>query len=371
VFFPGTAVAADAQPVRLESGRERNGVDVTLAPVPTVTVTGTIVAPGAGMPPVQLYLQSLGPKAPVPLGMSGVSPALYSSAIGPDGAFKYTSVPPGRYRLAVRTTTAATSASTGRGSAGPMPRASESTSFLWGVSDFTVAGDDVTGLSVTLQPSLVVTGTIKFDASVPEPPRDPTTLRLLMTAGDGNLSMINGTAFGALPVPSATINPDGTFEFRGVVPGSYRFSITPLPAGWWIRSALIDGRDLVDLPLEVSGNSLNGLAVTLSDRRAELYGALQIADGAVASQYVVLAFPADRALWAPGSRWVRLARPATDGQFSIDNLPGGDYLVALLTGATSTDVERTDFLEQAARGAVPIRVAEGERKRQDFRVGAP
>jgi hypothetical protein len=366
IFFPGTAVSGHASVIRLAAGEERAGLDFALSLVPTVTVTGTISAPGIGMPPVQLLMQPLGPQVSMSPTSRGVVPSLYNSSIGADGAFKYTNVPPGPYRLSVRTT-APVPATAGAATAGPTRPPTEGDSILWGMTELTVTTDDITGLSIVLQPSLTITGRLRFDGSA-APPADPTTLRIGLVAGGGQ-SAINGTIFGFISVPPAIVRADGSFEFRNVVPGTYRLNVTPVPPGWTLRSAIVDGHDIVDLPLEVRGSDMTGLTVRFTDRSAELHGTIQMPAGDGALRYVVVLLPVDRTLWRPGSRWIRLARPTSEGAFSIEGLPGGDYLMALLTNATTTDLERTDFLEQAAAAAVRIRIGEGERVRQDLRVG--
>ena len=366
IFFPGTAVATEADLIRLASGDERSGLDIALTPVPTVTVTGAISAPGMAMPRVQLQLQPLGPRLSLSPTAMGATASLYDSNIGADGAFKYTSVPPGQYRLAVRTTTAVPVAP-GVATVGQTRPPAEGESILWAMTDFTVTTEDVSGLLLVLQPSLTISGRLQFDGSTP-PPADRTSLRIAIGTGSGQ-SVINGTVFGSLIVPPALVRADGSFEFRSVVPGTYRLSITPTPQGWTLRSAIIEGRDLVDLPLEVRGADMTGLTIRFTDRNAELHGTIQTSAGDAVSRYVVVTLPADRTLWRPGSRWIRLARPSGDGAFSIDGLPGGDYLLALLTNATTADLERTDFLEQAAPAAIRVRVDEGARVRQDLRVG--
>jgi len=366
IYFPGTAVAAEADIIRLASGDERSGLDIVLTPVPTVTVTGTISAPGMVMPPVQLFMQPLGPRLPGPPSMNGVTPALYDSNIGPSGSFKYTNVPPGQYRLGVRTT-APVRVTPGMATAGQTRPPLEGESLFWGAAEFTVTTEDVIGLSIAMQPSLTISGRLQFDGATPRP-TDLTTLRIGIGTGGGS-SAINGTIFGSIPVPPAIVRADGTFEFRNVVPGTYRLNITPMPQGWMLRSAIVDGRDVVDLPLEVRRSDMAGLMIRFSDRLAELSGTLQTAPTDPVSRYVVVLLPADRSLWRPGSRWIRLARPSSDGAFSIDNLPGGEYLIALLTNATTVDLEHTDFLDQAAQSAVRVRIGEGDRVRQDLRVG--
>ena len=63
---------------------------------------------------------------------------------------------------------------------------------------------------------------------------------------------------------------EGTYRFDGVGPGTYRVAGV-FPAGWSLRSAIVNGRDTLDAPLDVkAGQPVSDLILTLTDRPAEL-----------------------------------------------------------------------------------------------------
>jgi protocatechuate 3,4-dioxygenase beta subunit len=99
VFYPGTADAARAAPVRVESGEERRGVDFALMLVPTARVSGTIVdRNGQPLRNVSIALNAPGDRLSL-AGIAGGRPAVTSAA---DGSFTMPAVAPGRYQLAAR-----------------------------------------------------------------------------------------------------------------------------------------------------------------------------------------------------------------------------------------------------------------------------
>jgi hypothetical protein len=172
---------------------------------------------------------------------------------------------------------------------------------------------------------------------------------------------------------TSVTRPDGTFEIGGVLPGTYRMTATvpgaPAP-GWWLRSAILNGTDLMDLPPEIgpeTGN-LSGVVLTLSDRHTGLEGTFSSAAGAPATEYFIVAFPAERALWHPASRRLVSTRPATDGRFSIPDLPPGEYLVVALNDLDPDRWRTPSFLDELVPGGVRVTIREGQRTTQDLKI---
>ncbi len=77
-------------------------------------------------------------------------------------------------------------------------------------------------------------------------------------------------------VPQPRRQPDGTFMIDEVYTGEYRFYVTPLPPGSYLKSARINGQDVLDTPLLVhGGETLDGLVFTVSLKAARLAGVVQ------------------------------------------------------------------------------------------------
>ena len=131
----------------------------------------------------------------------------------------------------------------------------------------------------------------------------------------------------------------------------------------------IDTTAIADDQVDVrSSSDIDGLVVMLTDRPTEIAGRLTAANGLPAPEHFIVAFPADPALWTNQSRRILSVRPATDGEFVIRALPAGDYLLAALTDLNGFDLQDGRFLQALAAAAVPVTIAEHERKRQDLRI---
>jgi hypothetical protein len=181
---------------------------------------------------------------------------------------------------------------------------------------------------------------------------------------------IIGNAFaGAQPVSA---QKDGTFVVHGLAPGQYTFYpilAADVAKAFWLRSAVVDGTDVLDSVLEARGGvDLTDVVLTFSDRHTELTGRLTTQAGEPAPEYYVVVLPADKTLWRANARRVKTTRPSTDGTFTIRDLPAGDYLIAALTDVAPNEWNDVRFLAQVAPLGVPFTLGEGEKKRQDLRI---
>jgi hypothetical protein len=133
---------------------------------------------------------------------------------------------------------------------------------------------------------------------------------------------------------------------------------------------VIKGRDILDLPLEVDGSSLElpEVVVTFTDRRTELGGTLSTTSGQPPSEFVVVAFPSEREYWRRDARRIKSVRPASDGAFSFADLPPGDYLIGAVTDADPDEWQQASFLEQLVPASVKVTIGEGQKVRQDLRI---
>jgi protocatechuate 3,4-dioxygenase beta subunit len=357
IFYPGTPSAHDATAIPVRAGDEREGLDFQFALVPTVTVHGTAYWPG-GQPAagVSLALRPLGPPLPPRLIRSG------SAKTEPDGQFGFGDVAPGRYQL----------------------RAFGSTSSglqAWATAEVAVGGGQVTGLTLTLQPAMSFSGRISLDGSDAPPPvrimlQDASSAATAQpepaTAAERTLQRLLTLTGAVAGSALATSRPDGTFEVTGIPPGRLQLSasVPALGGRAWLESAIANGRDLLDMPLDF-GTSLGDVkdaVLTLTTATTALSGRLETAAGLPASDYYVILFSADRAHWFPGARRTRAVRPASDGSFAVGQLPAGAYLFAAVTDAYPDEWQHAAFLEQLAPFSVPVTVKAGETTTQNLRI---
>ena len=175
---------------------------------------------------------------------------------------------------------------------------------------------------------------------------------------------------GGVPTPPWVTHLDGSFELTGILPGTYTLDLLPTAVGSWrLKSAIVNGRDVLDFPLEVGADTnVENAVVTLTDGHSELAGALQSASNTPAPEHFVVIFAADRAFWRPASRRVQFTRPGTDGRFVFRDLPPGDYRIAALTDLEATDLFETSFIDTLVPASIPVTIRDGQTTTQDLRL---
>lgn len=335
-YLPDVPDAGSAQLITLAAGEERVGADILIGPLRALTVSGTSVGPGGTpMSNIMLVVVNTGTGARIIAGSGGAR----------DGRFTLSALPAGRYVLVGR------AAENDAGETVEMPYFAE--------TEFVLTDQN---LAVTLQFERGTTIEGRIVPPVGAAPGAVESVRLGATPVDGYTSVVPARVV-------ATTRPDGTFVFDGVGPGKWRVTGASLPPTWSLRSAVLDGRDTLDTPIDVRpGQTIADLTVTITDRPTVLTGTIFDATGQPTSEYSIVAFSTDRALWTVPRRVSSVTRLSSDGRFTITGLPPGEYYVAVSADLDPAQLGEASFLESLVAAAVNVTIAEGERKVQDYRI---
>ena len=323
-YFPGTADVNVARRVTVGVGQQITGVDVSMLPARTVSVSGTAVdSRGRPLPNIMLVQSAGGPNG----GMTGSGGR---SVVAGDGTFAIHDVAPGEYTLL-----AAGSDEVAR-------------------RPIVVAGADVDHVSLVGAGGWSATGLVRTESGAP-PPIRPDRVRISANPVEG---------FGAMrmqgePVYRQMLNDDWTFSIGGVA-GPARFRVG-LPDGWAVHSILYQGRDLVDAIIEPkrTDEPMAGVEIVVTDRVTTLTGQLVDKQGAPLDGTVIV-FSSDREKWRGDSRWTRAARPDQTGQFQIKGLPAGEYLAVAADFVQDGAWNDPDFLGPISRNASRFTLVAGE-----------
>jgi protocatechuate 3,4-dioxygenase beta subunit len=333
VFYPGTTSVPQATPITVKAGEERTGVDFAVTYTSVTHVSGTVTSP-VGEPIAALVILA-DPASRFP----GAQRYPYVTT-GTDGRFTLSDIVPGPYVMNASDT---------------RPAAEE---HLGIVSDLDVPPDGVTGLTIALQDTLTVSGTVKYDGAPPGP--GLSSLQVQLASDDPSVF----TRSGGGPTTSA----DGRFTLRGVQPGRYRvyINLPGPPTPWRLSSVTILGQEALDGAADVRQNVTDAV-ITITDQISTLTGKLE--SPGVVADYTLILFASDHGYWRPISHRILTSRVAGDGTYAFPNVPPGEYWLAAVDDVEPGDWFDWSFLQRIEPIAIKVTIAEGEKKTQDLRVG--
>ena len=226
-----------------------------------------------------------------------------------------------------------------------------------------VSGQDL-DIPLTLQPGVAINGRVVFEGSQATAAELQTLSFALVPPGSGGAAQTGG---------GGRVDAGGRFTFAGVTPDTYQFVTTWNAPGardkWTIKASTANGREAFEAPLRVNSNETLDWTVTFTDKPTRLTGVLKDPGGRPATDYYILVFSSDRRYWTPGSRRVRMTRPATDGSYSVKGLPPGAYFLAAPTDLETGEWNDPMLLEQLAGSSAKVILRDGEMTTQDFRIG--
>jgi len=348
-FHPSVTEVANAAAIALGSGEERGAVDLVLQPVRAVRVSGVLVGPEG--PSAGTVIRA------VPAAAEGISleSDIPVAATDANGSFVFPAVPAGSYSIrtaiAPRAPTPASAATPDRA--------------LWANLPLNVGEADIDGLVLTLQNGLRISGRVEFDGTLERPAGERLASVPIAIEPAGMIPIVQ------VPRPPARIDAKRRFTSVGLGPGEYFVRILGSPPGWMFRSAMHEGRDLSQVPIEISTSDVTGVVITFTDRWSGLSGKVHGLDGSADEGALVVVFPTDAQEWknvGPNPRRMRSTRTRGGGEYSVTSLPPGNYYVAAISDEQAVDWLDSRFLEAAARIAVQIAIGEGEHKVQELRT---
>jgi hypothetical protein len=333
VYFPGVFTMSDAAMFNVEAGQERSGVDFPIRFAPAVRVEGIVVRSDGASPG--------GPSITmIPKSMENYRGSPRQVLASRNGDFRFDAVPPGEYWLG---------ASSGNGT-------------LSAVTSLVVVDAPVSGVLLTLQPSVGVVGQVVLGEGQPE---------ASFTGASVRLRMLDHTTPSSISTRSTQTSSLRGFGFSGVPAGRYVLSVAPVTSqstpAWTVASILVNGQES-EAGFEVAGGAPVSVTVKLTHRIAGLSGVLQDSSGQPLAENTIVLYPVDQRSWTWQSRRIKTARPASDGAYAFADVPPGEYYVAAVTDIEPNQWFDATFLGQIVPASIRIVIGEGERKIQDIRL---
>jgi hypothetical protein len=216
----------------------------------------------------------------------------------------------------------------------------------------TVSGQDIAGLAITTMKGVSVTGQFVFNTG-----EEAANLR------PGNLAL-RPQLDPQLGLGRSSVNSDWTFEIANVFgAGVLRLSTTSSTAnslGWYLKTVLLDGKDVTDTPIEFrSDRSLGPFQIVLTQKRTTVTGVAVDAKSGPSTDFVTVVFAEDRQRWTPRTRFIAAGRSDQQGRFTIRDLPPGRYLAAAVDYLETGEETDAGLLTRLADRATHVELGEG------------
>lgn len=335
-YYPGVTSAADATKVSVAPGQELGGIDFQVQLVPMSTVSGTVIGTSD---PVPVLL--------VPQDRGGVFRGqILRAGSQADGSFAIANVPPGRYTAIARA-----------GGRGDDPRI--------GTQPVIVAGDNVTGVSLALQPGVSLAGYITVESSGTPAPSDYSRFRVDVPEVEP-LPFVGG-AGGGPNSSGRRAEQNGAFQIDGLLPGRHYVRVTAQDP-WTLKSVSVAGRDVTDQPIDLKGGqNVDSVSIVLTDRSTSVTGTVRDGTGRPVRQVTVIAFSIDQQYWHAQSRQIQAVRVDERGVFRLRGLPPGDYSVAAVDDVEQGEWFDPAYLDGIRTGAKRFSLSEGESATLDLK----
>jgi hypothetical protein len=333
-YFPSATDFAGARALDLEPGEEKHNLDIRFQRAKGYTVRGKVL----GTIPAAMTPQAGDRQPPFVAATvaAGAIPGMGArqARIGPDGTFELKQMTPGDYLLGLN---------------GP----------LGGVrTPLRVGMGDMEGIVLTPATPFTITGKVVVSGGNPE-------AVLAVAAGTANDRGIATDAAGMRMIlgplgnpdanqQNATVNADGTFTFKNVLPGRY-FLDRPSVAGVYIQGVKWGDKDVTHAPLEVTGDGT--LEVTVRRTAATITGKVVDDQGRPPGSSFVALWP-EVAYPSVIYGGVRLASVGRDGTFTLVAVAPGPYYAAALEEVNGSFAVIRELLTQFNEKAIKVEVKE-------------
>jgi protocatechuate 3,4-dioxygenase beta subunit len=360
-YYPGTPSPADAQRLSLAVGQELASIDIQMQPVRLARISGNAVS-SDGKPMSSAMVMLL------PTTKESLMMIPSTSQTDKNGNFNLSGVAPGEYSIQVQSLAALMNAASqamsmiSGGDSGTATPPAQPMEREFAVATVTVAGEDISGLSITGTRGAKATGRLVFEGGAA--PESLKSLRLVAGPTDPDNIAAATASFGM-----AAVKENGTFEIDGLVGGRV-FRFFDPPKGWFLKQITHENEDVTDKGYDFKpGEDVPGFEIVLTTKSQTVSGTVTNDKNEPVKEYTVVVFPEDREKWTVSAgRWRASARPDQQGQFKIASLPPGSYLAIAVEYVPEGEWADPEWIKRAVRKATPFTLGEGASKTLDLKL---
>ncbi len=327
-YYPGVLSVEEAATIKMTAGEEAGGFNITVIEGSSFSVSGRVLTP-EGKPAHSVWIVSMeqsGKELPTGMGRNTNTDL--------QGQFKVSGLLPGRYRLYARS-----------GSGEDQQLASAAVE---------VVDQDQSGLTLVLAKGADITGRIVVAGEA-----STVDWRRILLGMSPSKDNVNRLSFGGT---RASVEKDLTFRIANHPEGSHHLMVRLPPGNHYVSSIRFKGQDFADRPMELKSNDrLEGVEIHIASDGAQLSGGVEQADGPqVARGATVLVFATDPQHREFPSRFTKTTQTDQSGQFSLEGLAPGKYLVCALLDHQSGNEWDADYLKGLEKDSEEIDLSPGQ-----------
>jgi protocatechuate 3,4-dioxygenase beta subunit len=217
----------------------------------------------------------------------------------------------------------------------------------------TVSGADVDGVTVTLTASSFLDGQLQVEGGPNG--TDYGKIKIELTPSRNGFPADHSQRAGYQPQPTRN---DGSFRVDSLHTGEYRVLVADLPAGLYVKSARLNGTDVLNEPLRFSGSNSGTLEVILGTKGGSVSGIVSAALSRPTSNAQVVLVPDTQ---RGRTDLYRTAVTDSDGCFAIRDIPPGNYKVFAWETMAGYGYFDQRTLQELEGKATSVRVDESSR----------
>ncbi len=350
-YYPNTNDATRATPLEVRAGNEVGGIDFLLLPTRAVRIRGRVYNSVLGKPGRDTMVLIL------PVSTGGVwtfGPDNHVRVQDPQGNFEIRGVTPGSYNLL------ATWWDEGRTEYTARQRVEVGTADVDGVQLTIRAGVDIYG-SIRSESNELPGSEEEPASATPEPASekklDLSEVRVLLEQPDEMFLPFGGS--------TARVEDVGSFRLTNVSDDHYRVALWRLPADYYLKSARMEGNDVLEEGLTVSGPPRDSLELVVSPNGGRIEGAV-LKEQKPFSGATVALVPEEK---RRGRR--ELYKTATTdqyGRFTLRGIPPGEYKLFAWEEIEPGAHQDPEFLKPYEKLGHEVKAEEGSRVSAELKL---
>jgi len=190
-----------------------------------------------------------------------------------------------------------------------------------------------------------------------EAPDNITKYRVQLVSGDE--LPLNG------PAPEASVNADGGFVIKSVVPGIWDIGVQPIPPGGYIKSMKLGEQDVLTEEMAIGPDTSAPLRIVMSTRGGTLEGDVKQSSGKPAGRAIVLLAPDGK--FSRVRSFYGTAASDENGHYKLGALTPGAYKIYAFEAMTPSAWEDAEFLKPYETGEA-VQISEGPNPAKDLRL---